>query len=395
MKRLVDIVNFNCDASCLTSSSWLAALRGGRESSVYRWVHLYVRHRRKVVLGFTGGALADMRAFNPEALALINDHPDLFGTIARPFAHDIHLLRRPASFAFNVRLGLRAQASTLPRLLAPTCYLPPEFMLSGEQASVLAGMGMSAVLINAARFVTDKQHRIPTTPYLLRGLFGTRIGCLPINGDLTLKYLHAMQGYDSKLWQEAVSAAAGDTVLLWRDGESCFLLPDGVAREEHWLMHEGPAIERCTLSDWTPTFASVSEDDQVVDHFPVHSFAAWMKEFRMLGFLGRLAELEDSAMHGSTQEAALWLSLINSDVLSAVEKRPVRVALRRSPGVDVWEECVLHRSRREFEAEEFLALIGRLRTGEDVWPLVAASQDAHMRKLDARAQLLHELLEGS
>lgn len=392
MKHLVDIVNFNSDASCLHSGQWMNALAGGKSSRLYRWVELHVKYRRKVVLGFTGGTLADIRAYNPEVLELMNANADIFGTVLRPFAHDIHLLRSPASFAFNVDLGRRAQRLALPDLRPPACYLPPEFMLTGEQVGVLAEMGLSSVLINASRFAVDSRDRIPASPYMLRGLLGVRLGCLPIDGDLTIKYLQAMQGYDSALWHAAVTSCRSDPALLWRDGESSFLLEDGFEREHYWLAHESPEIRRCTLHEWTPPFASEEKDELIVDHFPVHSFAAWMKEFRMFGFLGRLTQYEDVSSHSNAQETALWLGLINSDVLSAVEKRPVRVALRKAPASEVWGECVLHRSRREFEAEEYLALIGRLRSGSNAWDYVRASSEPHMRKLQARALVVQELV---
>lgn len=394
MKRLIDIVNFNSDASCLTSSDWVESLVGGRTSKLYRWAELYVRHQRRVVLGFTGGTLADIHAFNPETLELLNANPEIFGTVARPFAHDIHLLRRPASFAFNVELGRRAQQLTLSQLRPARYYLPPEFMLTGEQVVVLEDQGYTAVLINAARFSAENQRRIPTYPYLLRGVLGTEMGCVPINGELTLKYLQAMQGYDGESWREAILNCTGDPALLWRDGESSFLLADGIAREEYWLAHESPDIERCTFEEWPTKFARPPSDESlVVEHFPVHSFGAWMKEFRMLGFLARLNDYEDVSMHGSAYEIALWLGLINSDVLSAVEKRPVKVALRRSAGENIWDEQVLHRSRREFEAEEYLVLLAKLRAGKDVWPLVDQSQEAHMKKLHARALMLQRIVE--
>jgi hypothetical protein len=267
-------------------------------------------------------------------------------------------------------------------------------MLTGEQIVTLAGMGVAAVLINAARFASDNQRRIPTYPYLIRGVLGTRLGCFPIDGALTLKYLHAMQSYDPALWRSAVLGSGGDgAALLWRDGESSFLLADGLEREEHWLANESADIERCTLEDLPTQFALPSaEDEEVVEHFPVHSFAAWMKEFRMLGFLARLAEYENLHVDGSVREIALWLGLINSDVLSAVEKRPVKVSLRTSPTSDRSEECVLHRSRRDFEAEEYLALLTRLRSGADAWSHVVQSQEAHMKKLHARALLLEQFV---
>lgn len=392
MKQLIDIVNFNSDASCLSSTKWIAALSGGRGSSLYRWTDLYVRHRRKVVLGFTGGTLADIRAFNPEVLELINAHPEIFGAVARPFSHDIHLLRRPRSFVYNLRAGVRAREITLPRLKRPQCYLPPEFMLTGEQVGLLAEAGITSVLINAARFKADDQRRIPSHPYLLRGLLGTRLGAIPLDGGLTLKYLHSMQAFDEDQWHAAVLDCKANPAVLWRDGESSFLLPDGVTHEEYWLANESRDVERWLLEDWTPAFEKPGEDDEsVVEHFPVHSFAAWMKEFRMLGFLGRLGEFEDRCIEGPAEEIALWMGLINSDVLSAVEKRPVKVALRAGPKSNGTKECVLHRSRREFEAEEYLTLLGKLRAGEDAWRHVEASPDAHMKKLHARALLLRDI----
>ena len=43
MSVLVDVVNFNADASCLDSARWLQALTGGAESEFCRWLNLYVR----------------------------------------------------------------------------------------------------------------------------------------------------------------------------------------------------------------------------------------------------------------------------------------------------------------------------------------------------------------
>lgn len=394
MKRLVDIVNFNCDASCLASARWLAMLAGGRGSELCRWLSLYVRHRRKLVLGITGSGLADIRAFNPQALELINAHPEVFGAVVRPFAHDIHLLRRPASFRRNVQLGWEALRTTLPGLPESRCYLPPEFMLTGEQVGILADMGISTVLMNPSRFSEDQRVRIPSRPYRLHGLLGARLGCLPVDGSLTLDYLQAMHGYDSRSWNDALLGCASETLLAWRDGESCFLVPDGVAREEHWLSHETDRIQRHTLEELQVDFIEPSGvDEEVIAHFPVHPFAGWMKEFRMLGYLGRLLEYEDRSHHGAPLEVALWLMLINSDVLSAVEKRAVRVRLRDGPDMDAWSEVRLHRTRRDFEAEECLALLTRLGTGQDVWPLVEASSQPHLRKLSARTSFIRQIEE--
>jgi hypothetical protein len=389
MKRLVDIVNFNCDASCLASSRWLAALDGGTDSELCRWTSLYVRHGKRVVLGFTGSTLADIQAFNPEALAVVNGHPEIFSAVVRPFAHDIHLLRHPASFRYNVALGRLAQRSVLPKLRDGNCYLPPEFMLTSEQVSILDDIGLTIVFINANRFVADYRTRIPTFPYRLRGLFGTTVGCRPINGHLTDEYLHAMQGYDAETWNAALLAEGPETLLLWRDGESCFLVPDGLAREEHWLSGETSAVTRCGLEDLDTEFTDCEDSgDDLITHYPIHSFAQWMKEFRMLGYLGRLARYEDECVNGSSLERALWLSLIGSDVLSAVEKRAVRVRLSRANGSTESDEHTLHRTLRDFEAQEYLVLLEQLRSGANVSALVETASEPHLRKLWARDRFI-------
>lgn len=392
MKRLIDVVNFNADASCLTSAHWMEALAGGRSSAFFRWAQLYVRYRKKIVLGFTGATLADIRRFNPETLGLINEHPEVFGTVERPFSHDIHLLRRPRSFRFNLQAGIRARQTCLPALRAPRFYLPPEFMLAGEQVNCLASLGLRGVLINASRFAPDVQERIPRDPYWLRGLLGVRVGCVPICGTLTHSYLHCIQQFEGHVWNEAVTSVDASAAVLWRDGESSFLLPDGVQREEFWLAQESNGIERCHLEDLGPVSEPTDADrGDCITHFPVHSFAAWMKEFRMLGFLGRVGQYEDACIGGTPEEAALWFGLINSDVLSAVEKRPVRITLRARPGSEGAASCVLHRTPREHEAEEYLLLLGQLREGGDIRPVLEAQKSPHMLKLKARIELLREM----
>ena len=48
---LVDIVNFNSDASCLPSEDWLQAMQGGHDSALCQWLDAYIERRRPVVLG--------------------------------------------------------------------------------------------------------------------------------------------------------------------------------------------------------------------------------------------------------------------------------------------------------------------------------------------------------
>ena len=101
-KTVVDIVNFNADASCLPSSIWLEALKGGTNSVICQWLSLFIKNKRKVTLGFTGSTIADIKIFNPDAIKIINENKDIFEIILRPWSHDISLYRTDSLFIYNV-----------------------------------------------------------------------------------------------------------------------------------------------------------------------------------------------------------------------------------------------------------------------------------------------------
>src|SRR5712671_1453499 len=146
MTTVVDVVNFNADASCLDSRRWLDALAGGDQSEFCRWLNLYVRLSKKAVLGLTGATLADLAAHNPEALSTIRDHPEVFESVVRPFSHDVALIRSPPAFALNLALGAQAVRRHFQRVSG--FYLPPEFMLSNEQVTLVAEAGLEGVFVN-------------------------------------------------------------------------------------------------------------------------------------------------------------------------------------------------------------------------------------------------------
>ena len=50
MNNLIDVVNFNADASCLPSDKWIDILKGGKESHFYKWLELYVSLKKKINL---------------------------------------------------------------------------------------------------------------------------------------------------------------------------------------------------------------------------------------------------------------------------------------------------------------------------------------------------------
>lgn len=392
MIQLVDVVNFNADASCLDSARWIRALRGGDDSEFCAWLRVYIEVGAKLVLGLTGATIADLQAHNPEALTLIRGHRDLFEQVARPFSHDVALVRGRHGFRLNLNLGLRAIAQGLSG--ASRVFLPPEFMLSNEQVAVLRESGIEAVFLNPARFAHETRDRLPNRPYRVCGVGGAELGCIPIAGEATQHYLAALHQFSATDWNAYFERFHGGLVFTWRDGESPFLIPDGIERERAWLVGER-GIGRRLLREVSLDFAG---PDQFFHYhlraYPVHSFQDWMKEFRMIGYLRRLERMEYEIPHLSLTEQTLWLHAINSDVLSAVEKRSPVVRLRPREGAAGEFPHTIWRSERGFEGEAYLYALDALREGNRV-PLdgLLASPDAHAVKFRGRLEFLRMIAE--
>ena len=68
---LIDIVNFNADASCMFSNKWLRSLEGGKDSRFCKLLDNYIFNDRKVNIGLTGVTIKDLAAFNPETIEII------------------------------------------------------------------------------------------------------------------------------------------------------------------------------------------------------------------------------------------------------------------------------------------------------------------------------------
>jgi hypothetical protein len=392
MTRLVDVVNFNADASCLAAGEWLAILNGGKHSRLCNWLNIYVALRRPVVLGFVGGAIADMATFNPEAIALINGNPEVIEVVLRPFSHDIGLLRSTSGFNLNLNLGRAVTRREFSQI--SEFFLPPEFMLTNSQVKNLADSGIAGVFLNATRFKEETRDRIPNVPFLLEGVLDSCIPCIPFQGALTKAYLDALHAFDPKSWNEAVLSARETPVFAWRDGESCFLIPDGLERERTWLQGESSAIQRETLHTALGGLTFKSHDHLSFaspPSYPVHSFSAWFKEFRMLGFLRRLERIEERLDSLPRDLLVVWLQAINSDVLSAVEKDSPVISLTPHIGSAAESRFTIWRSERGFEGEDYLALLDAALDEPHCIESLSESSKPHMRKLGARIDYVRRI----
>ena len=375
-KTVVDIVNFNADASCLSSSIWLDALQGGTNSKICQWLELFVRNNKKVSLGFTGSTLADIKKFNPDAINIINEKKDIFEIILRPWSHDISLYRTDSLFIYNVELGIRTIKSEFESV--SNYYLAPEFMMTSRQIELISKMGIEAIFINPDRYQNDIKRRIIPTPHIVYGTSESTIKCIAIHGRTTQKYLSSCQLNDPKIWDKFIQDFPDDLIFSWRDGESFLLIPDGLSREEYLLQGESENINRKKLQSLEINYEDSSlYDRSYYKSYPIHSFTAWIKEMKMMWYVDRIRKIENNFSKLSDLQITLLLQLINSDILASVEKISPKIKLKIK---GVIEDFIIYRSERGFEGEDYLQLIDDPNFRNDSAP--------HIKKLIARHEYL-------
>jgi len=375
-KIVVDIVNFNADASCLSSSIWLDALQGGTNSKMCQWLALFVINNKKVNLGFTGSTLADIKKFNPDAINIINEKKDIFEIILRPWSHDISLYRTDSLFIYNVELGIRTIKSEFDSV--SNYYLAPEFMITSRQVELISKMAIEAIFINPDRYQNDIKRRIIPTPHIVYGTSESTIKCIAIHGKTTQKYLSSCQLNDPKIWDKFIQDFPDDLIFSWRDGESFLLIPDGLSREEYLLQGESDNINRKKLQSLEINYEDSSlYDRSYYKSYPIHSFTAWIKEMKMMWYVDRIRKIENNFSKLSDLQITLLLQLINSDILASVEKISPKIKLKIK---GVIEDFIIYRSERGFEGEDYLQLIDDPNFRNDSAP--------HIKKLIARHEYL-------
>ena len=375
-KTVVDIVNFNADASCLSSSIWLDALQGGTNSKICQWLDLFVINNKKVSLGFTGSTLADIKKFNPDAINIINEKKDIFEIILRPWSHDISLYRTDSLFIYNVELGIRTIKSEFDSV--SNYYLAPEFMITSRQVELISKMAIEAIFINPDRYQNDIKRRIIPTPHIVCGTSESTIKCIVIHGRTTQKYLSSCQLNDPKIWDKFIQDFPDDLIFSWRDGESFLLIPDGLSREESLLQGESENINRKKLQSLEINYEDSSlYDRSYYKSYPIHSFTAWIKEMKMMWYVDRIRKIENNFSKLSDLQITLLLQLINSDILASVEKISPKIKLKIK---GVIEDFIIYRSERGFEGEDYLQLIDDPNFRNDSAP--------HIKKLFARHEYL-------
>ena len=400
---IVDVVNFNADASCLPSAKWLKCLEGGEHSLFMQMLKNYVRFSRKVNLGLVGATIKDIAFFNPEVIDYINNHQDVFQLLARPFAHDSPLLRLPNGFRYNLERGLRCIHNYFSNV--NNYYLSPEIMITSEQIRILKEFDIQGIFLHKNRYNKTIRRHIPDTPFMLYGVLNTPMRCITFaEKELENKYLSALHGITPpNRWCEEVNRKSFSDLFLWRDGESCLLLPLGVDNESIIFEAELIAgIKRVFLSEIY--FEDISEKNEgaAFKYFPLHSMKPWLNEMKLYWFISRVRDKEKEISSLPESNRLFWLLTINSDILSSVEKNSPTIRVNENVfQVDssnfLWDgvipirdkkEVILSRSERAGEGEDYLAyfelLIEKKMTPEEICATWKISDEPHLRKGYAR-----------
>jgi len=378
-KSIVDIINFNADASCLPSRVWLDSLRGGKNSKIYQWLSLFVKNNKKISLGIIGSTLADIKKYNPDAIHIINENKAIFEIILRPWSHDISLFRTDSFFIFNVELGIKSIKSEFESV--SNYYLAPEFMITSKQIELIKSMDVEAIFINPERYQNDIKERIIPIPHIVYGTSGTSMKCITIKEDSTQKYLSSCQLFDPKIWDQFIQDSPDEMIFSWRDGESFLLIPDGLSREESWLKGESNNFNRDQLHSIKIKYEDSSLLEQkFYKSYPINSFKAWIKEMKMMWYIDRTNMIEKKYMELSDFQKTLLLQLINSDILASEEKISPKIKLLKNGEI---EDFTIYRSERRFEGEDFLNLINGQNYKNDSEP--------HIKKLIARHEYIMEM----
>lgn len=344
--KLVDIINLNSKASCLSTSRWQKALQGGQNSELFKILKTYVELNSKVTLGIIGSTLADIAAFNPKVIQLIAEHPQNFELIYRPYVHSLSIFWSDKVFKKNVEFGKLIIDKYFNNVYP--AYLPPEFVLRNSQLVRLKKSGIKTTFIHPNRVKSDFKEKLPRSSFTIRTIQEQDINCIPFNDKYDKYYLDTIQ-----MMQHAEPfRPEGDTIIGWRDGESPFFLPDSVEREQHFIKESNKQFQRVFLSEIKEPL-----DKETIKSYPQNSLLPWFSNFRLLWYINELKMLESSHQNMSEVKHALFYLLLNSDVLSSTEKNNIKVRLNSLRDSGNIKRFTIRRQSRNLEAEEILYLI--------------------------------------
>ncbi len=365
--KVVDIVNLNSKASCLSSERWMKALEGGRKSELYKILYTYVELQSKVTLGIIGSTLADIKHFNPECIELICDNPEVFELIYRPYVHSLSIFWSDDVFKKNVFLG-KSITDQLFKNVFPA-YLPPEFVLRNSQLLRLIKNNIDFTFIHPNRVKSDVKVNLPLEPFRLSTIQQREINCIPFDANFDAYYLASIQQLD--LASDLNPSENLNLIYGWRDGESPFFLPNSVKREQYFIRKSHQKFKRIFLKEALKTASLESK----MDSYPQNSLLPWFSNFRLLWYINEVKLLEATKSSLTPLKRALFMMLLNSDVLSSTEKSSIKIRINSFTNPGVIRPFTIKRQARNLEAEEVMYLIEN-NSDEEIMEYLESNQSA-------------------
>ena len=347
-KFLVDIVNLNSDASCLSSERWMKALAGGLNSELFQILNSYVVEGQKVNLGIIGSTLSEILEYNNECIELINANPDIFEIVLRPFVHSLSILWHDETFKRNFDIG--EQLTKLVFRNVYDWYLPAEFALRNNQVYMIQDRILGT-------FIHPKRIRKNLNKMDVEGC-----GMMQSLQSAEQKFIGLTENYDSYYLEEIQKFSSNihfekDIIFGWRDGESPFLLPSSVNRELHFIKQTATRFNRKFLSECVDVKMNA---ENKVNSYPQNSLLPWMGGFRLYWYVQEVKMLEMQFMELSKIKKMLFMFLLNSDILSCTEKSDVSIDIANEKGDLVYTNLVLGRVQKNLDAEDILYVIKNL-----------------------------------
>ena len=134
-----------------------------------------------------------------------------------------------------------------------------------------------------------------------------------------MKYLQTIQLLNESFVEYINNHNPANSLVMWRDGESPFLLPDSIKREEYWLK---------TSNADHDFYTEPSINDSCPHPYPMHPMSSWLSQQSMTWLVHEVARLESSLEKNINPDfVTAWLGAIGSDNLSSIEKSRVHLKL--------------------------------------------------------------------
>jgi len=379
---MIDIVNFNGDASCLKRARYLHAIR---EGEIAQWLGYYEASSRHVSVGMCGVSLIDLFIHKDSASLDLLRSSSYIHTIYRPFVHALSTVMDPSLSCINILLGILVTRTILAR--TSNYFLPPEFLFRMSDVLTLRKCGVEYTFDISPDTLNHANELLPYS--IIRCLVhpsGASIKSINMHQCSTKAYLRCIQ---------IMSEYCG-TDNLWRDGESFLFLPDGLKREEMFI-NQTRHVK--SIVSYVQEMSS-AELQLELDYYPLRPLSPWIGDhanhwYRQIG--NRLLEWIYDDKPITLFMLVLLLMMYSSDLRASASKDDVSFDILPLGGHARLHKFGLKREVRTGYAEalEWLADISIEVFPNDISDSLVNSMNGSANKLTSRIRSYVNLIVDS